>query len=189
MVVGEPLTATLCNCTTSPLKNSALFLRYIFSGYPLSILYQFPTYVGTNRPEDGKLVALPLDHTGAEFVILLHTNIPQIRLSRNSQMGHGNPRTHRVFQSRIHGIHNAVLDRRRRRAMRHHPHLSSIVDKWGASACITRVHHLYQLCKLMINTNCSASAGSRTTYTSRTCSTAKPTNQTVAGRGYVCTPS
>ena len=41
--------------------------------YSFSILYQFPTSVYTNRPEDGKLVALPLDHTGAEFVILLAT--------------------------------------------------------------------------------------------------------------------
>ena len=71
MVVEERLTSTLCNCTTSPLKNSALlFLRYIVSGY----LSFFQYYICTNKPEDGKLVALPkLDHTGAEFVIFLTT--------------------------------------------------------------------------------------------------------------------
>ena len=154
----------------------------------MSILYQFQTSVGTNRPEDGKLVALPLDHTGAEFVILLPTNIPQIRLSRNSQMGHGNPRTHRVFQSCIHGIHNAVLDGRRRRAMRHSTPLQHrrqmgskrVYHKSTPSVPAMQTADKHELHSL---------AGSRTTYTSGTCSTAKPTHQTVAGRSYVFTPS
>ena len=76
----------------------------------------------TNRPEDGKLVALPLDHRGGRVRYSPGYRIPQICLPRNSQMGHGNPRTHRVFQLCIHGIlllRNAVIDGRRRRAMRH----------------------------------------------------------------------
>ena len=190
MVVGEPLTATLCNCTTSPLKNSALFLHYISSGYlsvvnliSISNICRHQQAGGwkasspTVRPHRGRVrytPCLPISH---KYVFQeIHkwvTEILQHTASFDPVFMESTTLSLMVDVAVQCGI----------------PHLSSIVDKWGASACITRVHNLYQQCKLLINTNCSASAGSRTTYTFRTCSTAKPTNQTVARRGYVCTPS
>ena len=75
MVVRERLTSTLCNCATSPLKNSAHFsLRYILSRYlsdfnPISI----SNLCIHQQARGWKAIALPLDYMVAEFVMLLAT--------------------------------------------------------------------------------------------------------------------
>ena len=124
MVVEERLTSTLCNRTTSPLKNSALFFCVIFSAriYLISILYRFPTCV-YQQARGWKASSPTIGPHGGRVRYTPGYHIPQIRLlARNPQMGHGYLRRQRVFQLCLHGIlllRNAVLDGRRCCATRH----------------------------------------------------------------------
>ena len=123
MVVEEPLTGTLCNCTTSPLKNSALFF---FALYFQLVSIPFQSYVNfqdlyTPTGQDGRLVALPLDHMGAEFVILLattsHTYAFQEIYKWATEILERTASSNSVFMESCSS--DAVLDRRRCRAMRY----------------------------------------------------------------------
>ena len=103
MVVGEPLTATLCNCTTSPLKNSALFLRYIFSGYLSVVNLISISNICRHQQAGGWKASSPTVRPHrAEFVILLPTNIPHGR--RRRAMRHSTPLQHRrqMGSKRVH---------------------------------------------------------------------------------------